>query len=211
MMRRFLIITALACTVVAQAQVRFTEFASGSVGGATGLGEYIEITNLGGSSVDLTGWSFDDLSAVPGMFSISSLGTLASGASAIITENTDAAAFRAGWGLSASVAVVGSLNQNLSSGGDTLNLFDASNALVDTLVFPSQAVLGRSNNGPLSQLGLNNYAAWEASVNGDAYGSHTTAAGDVGNPGVYAPVPEPATMAALGLGIAALARRKRRS
>ncbi|HLO40072.1 MAG TPA: lamin tail domain-containing protein, partial [Phycisphaerales bacterium] len=40
-------------------------------------GEFIEIVNIGGSSVDLTGWSFDDDSRTAGTVDLSSLGTLA--------------------------------------------------------------------------------------------------------------------------------------
>lgn len=209
-MKKLLIILSIGMVVGAQAQIRFTEFASGSIGGGTGLGEFIEITNIGGSAIDLTGWSFDDLSAVPGAFSISGLGVLAAGSSAIITENADANAFRTGWGLSGSVAVIGGLNQNLSSGGDALNLFDASNTLVDTLVFTNQANLGVSNNGPADQLGMNNYPAWQASSIGDTFGSHLSTNGDVGNPGSYTPVPEPATLLVTGLGFAGVWRSRKR-
>lgn len=204
-MKKALIILLAGSAVIASAQIRITEFASGG-----SLGEYIEITNLGSSSVDFTGWSFDDSSRTAGAFSITSLGIVGAGASAIITEG-DAELFRTGWSIAADVHIVGGNNQNLSNGGDEMNIYDASNALVDRLTYPSGTVATISSNGPLSQLGLNNFAGWLQSSVGDSFGSHTSTGGDIGNPGSYNAVPEPATLSVIGLGLAAIVRRRRRA
>ena len=54
------------------AVVQITEWMYNPV--AATNGEYVEITNRGAAPVDLTGWSFDDSSNVPGGFSLSALG-----------------------------------------------------------------------------------------------------------------------------------------
>ncbi len=91
-----------------------------------------------------------------------------------------------------------------------MNIFDASSNLVDRLTYTSQAHPTISNNGPLDQLGMNNYPAWQASFVGDGFGSYMSSGGDIGNPGIYTPVPEPASLAVLGLAVVGLlARRKR--
>ena len=63
-----------------------------------GEAEFVELTNVGTTPVNLAGWSFDDVDAVPGTFNLSGLGTVAPGESVIITDVTPDA-FRAYWGL----------------------------------------------------------------------------------------------------------------
>ena len=197
-------IALIALALTAQAQIRITEFASGG-----SAGEFIEITNIGGSAIDLNGWSFDDSSASPGAFSITALGILAAGESGIITEDL-AEDFRLAWGLGAGVKIIGDNNQNLSGNGDAMNIFDNFNMLVDTLTYTAQAFPTISNNGAPAVLGTNSYASWTASFVGDSYGSWQNGGGDIGNPGQYSPVPEPATMVALGIGVLALLKKKRK-
>jgi predicted extracellular nuclease len=75
-------------------------------------GEFIEFTNLSGSAVDFTGWSYSDNAQVPGAVPLSSFGFVAAGESVIITE-ADAAAFRTAWGLAATVQVLGNNTVNI--------------------------------------------------------------------------------------------------
>src|SRR5262245_9965609 len=56
--------------------------------------EFVEITNIGGETVDMTNYSFDDDSRTQHTFSLAGMGTLAPGESGLIVEST-AAAFRA--------------------------------------------------------------------------------------------------------------------
>jgi hypothetical protein len=193
----------LLAAVEGRGGVFITEF---SRGGAAG--EFIEITNTGPAPVDLTGWSFDDASATPGAFSISALGTLAVGESGIISENA-AATFRTAWGLSAAVKVVSPNDQNLGN-GDGLNIFNASNQLVDTLTYPgSNAVIdGETWTTSPGFYGANSFANWSRSANGDAFGSFQSTSGYYGSPGTAA-VPEPMSMAAFGLGGLLTLRRRR--
>jgi predicted extracellular nuclease len=176
--------------------------------------EYVEITNRGPGTVDLTGWSFDDSSRTPGALSLSSLGTLAVGQSALITETTDAA-FRTEWGLSAVTKVLGGSTQNLGR-SDEINIYDAANALVDRLTYDDQGtgdVMGPRTQGvsgnpsTLAALGANKASQWVLSVVGDAYESKASVSGDIGSPGTFA-IPEPAA-GVMGL-VAALAMVRRR-
>lgn len=196
---------------VAFGNVYITEWMYNSV--STG-GEFVEITNTGASAIDLTGWSFDDDSQTPGGFSLSGIGVLAAGASALLTEVSDAD-FRLNWGLSNAVQIAGTNTVNLGR-SDEINIFDASNALVDRLTFSdvnipgSIRTAGISGNALPVDLGTNNVINWFLSASGDSLGSYFSTTQDLGNPGSYAPVPEPATLAALGLGAMALIRRKRK-
>jgi len=198
----------------ADAAMRITEWMYNGLG-AEGDGEYIEFTNLGVAPVDMTGWSFDDNSRTPGSQSLSGFGTLAPGESAILAEATDTA-FRTEWSLAPTVKVVGGNTNNLGR-SDEINLYDASNALVDRLTYGDQDFAGsiRTQNvsgNPIafSDLGANNVARWVLSVDGDGYGSRISATGDIGNPGFNAVVPEPATLSIAAVGVAALAARRRR-
>jgi predicted extracellular nuclease len=170
--------------------------------------EFIEFTNVGDDSIDLTGWSFDDDSRLPGTVSLSAFGLVDVGESVILSES-DAVTFRAAWGLDGAVAVIGSNATNLGR-ADEINLFDASSALVDRLTY-NDAILGGprtqnlSANIALANLGLNNAGLAVASFVGDAYGSYASSAAFPGNPGQYLPIPEPGTAILMGLGLVGLA------
>jgi predicted extracellular nuclease len=197
----------------ARAAVQISEWMYNPVGATSG--EFVEITNTGGTPVDLTGWSFDDSSRTAGAFSLSSLGTLAALESAIITD-LDAGAFRTEWALAATAKVVGGNDQNLGR-SDEINLFDNSGTLVDRLTFDDQGTgnvdgprtQGISGNPPLAALGANNASLWVLSSVGDAYGSVTSVSGDIANPGAFNLVPEPAAGAFVAIAAIALLHKRR--
>jgi predicted extracellular nuclease len=184
--------------LTANAQIRITEWMYDAT--APEL-EYVELTNVGSTPVDMTGWSYDDSHEVAGTLSLSPFGTVAANQSVIIAEAA-ASDFRTAWGLSNSVEVIGSVGHptgdNLGR-SDEINVYDNTNALVDRLTYNDQ---GTGNvKGPRTQdfsgnpsspavLGTNNASQWVLSSVGDAFGSHASAAGNVGNPGIFA-VPEP--------------------
>ncbi len=194
----------------ASAQVRITEWAYSALS-AGGTGEFIEFTNIGASPVDMTGWSFDDDSRTPGIVNLTGFGIVAPGESVILTE-ADAALFRTDWSLPATVKIIGSNSTNLGR-NDEINLYDGA-TLVDRLTFGDQNIPGTIRTQNVtgitlpSNYGTNNVAGWFFSVNGDIYGSHLSASGDLGNPGIAA-IPAPGAVALLGLGGLMMGRRRR--
>jgi MYXO-CTERM domain-containing protein len=205
------------CLVVASTQapsraaILITEWMYNPLGATSS--EFVEITNFGPAAVNMSTWSFDDADRVAGSFSLSALGTLAVGESAIISE-ISAAAFRTEWNLSASVKVAGGSTHNLQR-SDEINIYDGT-TLVDRLTYDDQ---GTGNvDGPRTQgisgipsspaaLGANNANLWKLSAAGD--GSYLSVSGDRANPGTY-PIPEPTAAALAGLSLLALIRRRGR-
>ena len=176
--------------------------------------EFIEFTNVGDASIDLTGWSFDDDSRLAGTVSLSAFGVVAAGESVILSEVSESL-FRTSWGLGASVRILGDNLTNLGR-ADEINLFDASSALVDRLTYNDQIIGGPrtqnlSANIALANLGLNLANLAVASFVGDAYGSYASTAAFPGNPGLYLPIPEPTTATLMGLGLLGLAGSARRA
>lgn len=167
-------------------------------------GEFIEITNLGTAPVSLVGWSFDDDSRIPATVPLDSLGTLAPGQSAIITESPDAT-FRTQWGLASDVKILAGNVTNLGR-ADEINIFsgpDAAANLVDRLTYSDQGtgiVKGPRTQGvagiPITAaaLGANDASQWQLATVGDAEGSAASTVGDIGSPGKsrFAPATPPA-------------------
>jgi hypothetical protein len=82
--------------------------------------EFVELTNIGGEPVDMTNYSYDDDSRIPGTVSLAGLGTLAAGDSGLLTEAT-ADAFRAQWNLTPTVKIVGGNSVNLGRADEAPN------------------------------------------------------------------------------------------
>jgi predicted extracellular nuclease len=211
--RLFLVL--LACTVFftltgqAMAGLHITEWMYKGDGG-----EFFELTNTGDNDINLAGWSYDDDSGIAGTFDLSSLGVIAAGESVIVTEDT-AAQFSSDWGLDASVKVIGGVTNNIGS-SDTINIYDASDSLMDTLTYEKGTIKANSVSGNpinLAALGVDDDSLWVLASVGDKYGSWASALGDVGNPGVFAlsEVPVPGAVWLLGsclLGIVGVRRSK---
>lgn len=161
-------------------------------------GEFVEFTNTGSAAVDMTGWSFDDNTQTAGSVSLSNFGSVAPGESVVLADLT-AAAFRTEWGLTSAVKVIGENLQNLGR-ADEINLYDNTGARIDWLTYDDQAGLGpRTNTASanplsLSAVGAHDATLWALSSVGDLYGSRLSTSGGLGNPGVFALVPEPASV-----------------
>jgi predicted extracellular nuclease len=173
-------------------------------------GEFVEFTNTGPNPVDMTGWSFDDDSGLPGSTILSAFGVVDPGESVILTEAT-VGAFTTAWGGLPGVSVIGGNTNNLGR-NDAINLYNASNVLVDTLAYGDQTYPGtvrtqnKSCNIPAADYGYTVVqTTWTLATVGDAYGSWASSGGDVASPGQ---VPEPATLALLAMGAISLIRRR---
>ncbi len=185
---------------------------------SAGPAEYVELTNVGATAVNTTGWSEDDNDRDPGVHPFGSqITSIAPGESVILCETTNAAAFRSYWGLASTVQVYAYGSQDNLGRSDEINVYDSHNALIDRLTYNDQGGLGPRTQGtsaniPLAYLGLNSPSHAVLSVVGDSYHSHHSSyswtdggSGDIGNPGVYtpytAPVPEPSTLTLLAAGL----------
>jgi MYXO-CTERM domain-containing protein len=201
------ILSVAALAGAANANIRITEWMYSG-----GNGEFIEFTNVGASAIDMSGWSYDDDSRLPGGFDLSGFGLVAAGQSVVITES-EAEAFRTAWSLSASVQILGGVTNNLGR-NDEINLFDSNGDLVDRLTYGDQAFAGSirtqnfSGNVLPEFIGANNVLGWVLSASGDIQGSFLSSGGDLGNPGGYV-IPAPGAMALLGLGGLVGLRRRR--
>ncbi len=187
-MRILLLLTVLSAPALAQDQIRITEWMYKGGGG-----EFFELTNVGAAPVDMTGWSFDDIDAVPGLVDLSPLGILAAGDSAIVTESA-AAAFIAEWGL-VGVAVLGDNTLANLKRNDAIHVFDAALALHDALNFGDEDYPGSPRTNAVSAsacdeaIGDDFVWGWSLAEAGDAQGSVTSVSGDVGSPGAYVATP----------------------
>lgn len=175
-------------------------------------GEFIEITNVGTSAIDLTGWSYDDDSRLPGVFSLSGAGVVQAGQSVLLVEGL-AADFRAAWNLDSSIVILDQVMNNLGR-NDEINIFDSNNDLIDRLTYGDQAFPGTIRTQNTSGwttpgfLGLNDATGWFFSSLGDLQGSYFSVNGDLANPGVYV-IPTPGAAALMGLGALVATRRRR--
>jgi len=120
---------------VASGEIVISEWMYNGAGSGS-TGEFVEFTNIGTSSVDMTGWSFDDDSRTPGTVSLSAFGVVAPGESVILTDDT-AAGFTTAWGLSG-VKIIGGNTANLGR-NDEINLFNAAGNLVDRLTYGDES------------------------------------------------------------------------
>lgn len=207
--------------------LRITEAMSQSGTAPTFTADWWEVTNFGTSSVDITGWKFDDSSFnIANAVALNGITSIAAGASAIFIETaaplTDIPNFRAFWGGSAATAAIGSYTGSgvsLSSGGDGIVLFNSGSAEATPRVTFGAATLGSSffyqyasNGDPTTSPNTSAVVSTVGTVNGQVtYLSATSVTQNIGSPGTAInAVPEPSTVALGSIGLAILAVRAAR-
>lgn len=163
-------------------------------------GEFVEITNRSGQSIDLTGWVLkDDQVALPG-FSLSPAGILAANQTVVITDAV-AETFRAAWNLPPTAKILGELGAVAVGGSnygrsDQINLYDSGGTLIDRLTYGDQTFPGTirtqnaSGQAPCAAFGQDTIASWVLSTVGDIHGSvlsnpNASSLTDIGSPGVF--------------------------
>ena len=143
-----LAVTDVANEAPAQPALFVSEVSPASSGSGTYAQDWFELTNTGTSAVDITGWRMDDNSnAFANSVALTGVTSIAPGQSAIFIETANAgaaattiAAFKTAW-FGANVPIgftIGSYTGSgvgLSTGGDAVNVFDASGARVTGIAF----------------------------------------------------------------------------
>ncbi|HEX8339883.1 MAG TPA: lamin tail domain-containing protein [Tepidisphaeraceae bacterium] len=179
--------------------------------------DWFELTNTGPADVNVTGWKFDDSSAstVSGVF-FRGITTIPAQTRVVFLNgntagDTDAAirsAFETAWfGTSVPagllIAAYGGSGTGLSQAGDAVNIYDANGALVTSVDYVN-ATLGVTFDNTAGASGT--ISTLSVAGTNDAFRSANDL--ETGSPGTA--VPEPTTLAALGiLGLTALRRRTR--
>ncbi len=176
------------------AAVIITEVAPWSSGNSPVNADWFEVTNAGGSAVNITGWKMDDNSNSFGSaVALNGITTIAPGESVIFIETatlaTTKATFLNTWfGANAPAGLqIGSYSGSgvgLSTGGDAVNLYNSSGVLQANVTF------GTSPAGPFPSFnnaaGLNNTIISQLSdvgVNGAFVAVNGATAKEIGSPG----------------------------
>jgi len=179
---------ARSANITVSGAMRITEYMYNG-GGTSGVGEFVEFTNIGGTPVDMTGWSFDDNSRTPGSQSLSAFGIVQPGESVILTELT-VSDFKTNWNLCTPIKVIGG-NTNGLGREDEINLYDNNNNLIDRLTYGDQtyapgSIRTTSKSGWVSAAGLgaNDITKWTLSSVADGESSYTSTLSEIGSPGI---------------------------
>jgi uncharacterized protein YjiK len=188
-----LTITSVTQVTGAESKIMISEVdPSGSGSGNNTYGEdWFELTNTGTQTVDLTGWSADDSHEVAGKNPLFGVSSIAPGESVVFVQADTAdgatttpadtvAAFRAAWGLAASVQVGWYSDQDgLSQSGDEVNVYDAGENLAAGVSFGvSENKVSFDNSA-----GINGPIDTFSDPGGDG-GAFTDSEGETGSPGV---------------------------
>lgn len=202
----------------ASAAILITEVAPWGSGNAPYAADWFELTNIGASAMDITGWKMDDASAsFASSVGLTGITSIAAGQSVIFIESAGGAAtgsFVSAWFGSNPASAIGYYSGSgvgLGTGGDAVNIYNASGVLQANVSFGASDAVSPYQTfdnaagltGAISQLSV-------AGVNGAFVANDGI---EIGSPGSIAAVPEPETYAMLlaGLGlIGAIARKRQR-
>jgi hypothetical protein len=201
----------------ANAAIAVTEVAPWGSGDAPYSADWFELTNMGNSAIDITGWKVDDSSnAFATALALNGVTNIAAGQSVIFIESAGGAAipsFISTWFGNNTAPLVGYYSGSgigLSTGGDAVNIFNAegvrqafvsfgaADAVAPFQTFDNAAGI----NGVISQLSV-------VGTNGAFVAANNSL--EIGSPGTVAAVPEPESYALLlaGLGLIGMTTRKR--
>lgn len=217
-----LMICSLSLCASANADLVITEVMSSS-GNPSGPanGDWWELTNTGGSDINLENYYWDDGGATVGDGALFPAISIVAGQSIVIVDESlaDLATFIAAWGggfTAISEESFGGPNpfSGLGSGGDQVQLWDEDPSVNPLANLVASVTFGAATSGVTFEWDRagNSLGLSVAGENGAfvAPGNGVGGAGtNVGSPGV-ATIPEPSTFGALALiaGIASLRRRK---
>lgn len=203
----------------ANANVAITEVAPWGSSNAPYEADWFELTNMGNSAIDISGWKVDDSSnAFGSALALNGIASIAAGQSVIFIESangSDIASFVSTWFGNNTSPLVGYYSGSgigLSTSGDAVNIFNAAGERQANVSFgaadassPYQTFDNAAGiNGLISQLS-------SAGVNGAFVAANDIA--EIGSPGTIAAVPEPEhyAMFLAGLGVIGMSIRKRQA
>jgi Lamin Tail Domain/PEP-CTERM motif len=209
----------LSLTTTTQAEVIVSEVHSTGSSSATYAKDWFELTNTGLAAIDITGWKVDDSSnAAASALLLRNVTSINPGQSVVFIETdaagaTDAtvtAAFTSAWfganiPVGFTIGTYGGSGIGLGSGGDAVNIFNASDLLVTGVTFGA-ATLGISFDNATGLSG----AISQSSVVGVNSAFTSVVGSEVGSPGLVAAIPEPSSLVLLAFGFGATAWVRRR-
>lgn len=209
-----IVIVVLAFASNAPAKILITEVhPSGS--SASYAADWFELTNNGGSAVDITGWKMDDssnafASAVP-LRNVTSIapnqsvvffeGNTTGTTDATITANFESSWFGANVPADFVIGAYGGSGVGLSGTGDAVHIFDSAGTPITGVIFGTATVGTTFDNAQ----GLENTSLSTLSTVGIA-GAFVSTEGEIGSPGT---VPEPASLFLMLSGAVLLPRKRR--
>ena len=210
----------------ANADLVITEVLSDSAhSGGVANGDWWELTNTGSSSVDLTGYYWDDDGPTGNDGALFGDIIIAAGESIVIVSEDDDDLFEQAWG--GGFNAYGETNftgpdtfSGLSSNGDQIQLWDADPNAGAPFNLVASVSFGPATEGfsfqwsatgaflGLSEFGVN--GAFTAIDDGSDDNTRPNDGIDVGSPGIATAIPEPgaATIAVIGFALAAVRRRR---
>ncbi len=193
----YLVAVLLLTATFVNGQVRITEAMSSS--GTGGTADWFELTNLGTTTVDITGWKVDDSSfAFATSLALNGVTSIPAGKSVVFMEtaapDTDIPAFKTFWGSSMNNVSVGSYTGSgigLSSSADGVVIYKADGTEVNRVSF-NAATNGSSFYWSYKEDGTlvdNGIVSVEGTIMNQVTLKSTNALNNIGSPGTADIIP----------------------